>query len=861
MRPGTIGLCLLMLAWTGPGARLGAQVPDPAADDDDKGPGGRYKVLSGPDALDKMDKMEKSAKEKLRPPLEFFRSQVAPFDVLPFAKARHWSTVNLEMRANYGDYGGLLATEPVRMEGMPHDVVFRREARLLKGQQTRLGMQAMLPVVPKELVLELMRPDAIRPDEALPASLRVLEPHQMLIVFLARNPNDFAHWTKMHALLPSSGDRDPQATEKQRYYRLVIPQDPDKPLVSPHPLTWTTISHVIWDGFDPESLNTAQQQALLDWLHWGGQLVITGGAAPSFAALQDSFLGPYLPADPAGENTMMEAADLAPLAADYRPPQWPEENELVLGNDNGPRPPPIRYKEPVAIQPAPKRPVFFAGLRPREEAGAIGLPVGDRADRLLGVERRVGRGRVMMLSFSPNDPALASWPGLDTLVRRLILRRPEEGAFYGRGRRPLAGGRSTPNPGQASNEWQFPCLAGTELSWVRYVGRDLGSTASPSPRVNDTFEPELPRAPVAEWSDAARLPFLSRQVLKEASGITIPGTAFILKVIFAYIIALVPVNWLVCRFVLRRREWAWAVVPVLALGFAIGVERAAAYDLGFDSGCDEIDVLETFGNYSRGHLSRFAALFSTGRVRYTISYPADPTALALPMATGDEMRGEKIGQTIWQSLPVPALTGLMVQPRSLALFHAEQMTALPGTIDLVTDTGPRRIVNGSGLELHDAVLIEDGGERRTELGTIAAGATVALGGEPPPRPSKDAAAWIDPEPFLKPLTSYNWNNLEDQGEIRLVGWAPKLLPGQKLDPEVDRHRGMTLVIAHLQMGPPPGPDASRYDSLAPTAEAPQARAEPAERPVLKRVSRVQESRGPMPRKATRPVAGQETSPP
>ncbi len=39
--------------------------------------------------------------------------------------------------------------------------------------------------------------------------------------------------------------------EQQRYYRLVLPMEPDKPALSSHPLTWTTISHVIWDGCRP----------------------------------------------------------------------------------------------------------------------------------------------------------------------------------------------------------------------------------------------------------------------------------------------------------------------------------------------------------------------------------------------------------------------------------------------------------------------------------------------------------------------------------------------------------------------------------------------------------------------------------
>ena len=112
-------------------------------------------------------------------------------------------------------------------------------------------------------------------------------------------------------MYPFGADRaDVQAVEHQRYYRMVLPLEPERPLLSPHPLTWTTISHVIWDGMAPETLNPAQQQAMLDWLHWGGQFVLIGGSGPSFATLRDSFLDPYLPAEPSGESVLLSARRL-----------------------------------------------------------------------------------------------------------------------------------------------------------------------------------------------------------------------------------------------------------------------------------------------------------------------------------------------------------------------------------------------------------------------------------------------------------------------------------------------------------------------------------------------------------------------
>jgi hypothetical protein len=46
-----------------------------------------------------------------------------------------------------------------------------------------------------------------------------------------------------------------------------------------------------------------------------------------------------------------------------------------------------------------------------------------------------------------------------------------------------------------------------------------------------------------------------------------------------------------------------------------------------------------------------------------------------------------------------------------------------------------------------------------------------------------------------------------------------LLPGQKIEPAIDRHRGMTLVCAHLGMGPPPDIEDAYYDALLPSNPA------------------------------------------
>jgi hypothetical protein len=806
----------------------------------------RLQILSDPEALKK-----KLEKDKIRAPFEFFRSQVAPFDVLPLVKPHHWSTLTLEVRSNYEDYEGRLQSFPVMLAGMPQEMIYSREARLVKEQRTRLGMQVMLPTVPKEkeLNLELVQPGAIRYDELWQAAVRLLPPHQMLVVVLSKDSaNQFAAWNRLASFVPSTSEReDTPSVELQRYYRLVLPLEADKPFLSPHPLTWAPISHVLWDGLPPDSLSVSHQRAMLDWLHWGGQIVLMGGAGPTFSVFRDSFLAPYLPADPTGDNKQLNEADLRPLAQSYPPPvqagggadqEAPQprtaaEAYLMYGHP---------YRAPVPIRPPTNRPVFLTGLQPRP--GAATIPLGEASPHLLAVEGRVGRGRITMLTINPNDPSLTAWPGLDTLIRRVILRRPEEET--------RATGGSDGFPYQPTRQ----PLEGPDLTWYRITSRDAGAEAEamrhraaqetrsipspprgfgppqppPTPSTSsspsgDVEEAVLKYMGVAEWRDTTALPRLCRDLLEKASGISVPSSQFVLKVILAYLLAVVPLNYLVCRLLLARREWAWVVVPLLALGFAIGVERVAAYDLGYDSACDEIDLLEVHGGYSRAHLSRFASLYSTGRGKYTISYPNDPTALALPLDIGRSITGEDVTTSVWQSYPVPALQGFSVQPRSLSMFRAEQMVGLSGPIELEARETGSVLVNRSDLELRDAVLVDfaDSRQRReTYLGTVSPGASVELK-EAESRREPTAAAegydGPDPQAVLAELRQTWEKRPENLGELRLVAWVPRPVQGQSFEPALDRHRGMTAVLIHLRYGNPPAPDGPRFNLLAvPEAE-------------------------------------------
>ncbi len=141
------------IAWLAAGFVLASALParaQPTTQEEE-----RLRILSDPEAIKK-----KLDEKKNRPPFEFFKSQVAPFDILPFVKPNHWSTLSVEMRANDEDYDGALQTDPMLFQPMPIELVFRREARLVKEQRRGLGQQVFLTRIPKEWALSIVRPGA-----------------------------------------------------------------------------------------------------------------------------------------------------------------------------------------------------------------------------------------------------------------------------------------------------------------------------------------------------------------------------------------------------------------------------------------------------------------------------------------------------------------------------------------------------------------------------------------------------------------------------------------------------------------------------------------------------------------------------
>ena len=795
----------------------------------------KFREMAQPEA-------KKKAKADLeRPPFEFLRGQIAPFDVLPYYKQNHWMMMTVEARSSREDFKGSIRTQPLSLFGSQREINFGRPVNMDRNTPTRMSFPLFVPprYMPQKLGkvfdLDLYREGGLRPTEIWQTNVRAMEPHQMVVMILAKDPASYNIWNKMMATISGGLSRDVTTLERGKYYRFVLPETPDKPLLAPSFLFWTSISHLVWDGFDPNLLDIDQQRAMLDWLHWGGQLTIIGGADSRLGVLRESFLSPYLPADTGGASKQLDTTALKPLAEAFRPPYRPtdtltEEDLEVLAFETKrtSRPewnlaegkPSLYYDSPLPIITQAKAPIYVTGLRPLP--GASVIPLGSDTQTTLGVEWRVGRGRVAILAINPTEPSLSRWRGMDTFVRQLILRRPEEV-------RP-------PPRNLGAGEARPPMLTSVDLTWLRIGARDTGGpyilapgqkeqVYSPLTGTTSGLEEDVfPDEEVATWIDEAILPKTARETLEVASGIKIPDISFVAKSLLIYLVMLVPVNWLIFRK-LGRKEWAWIANPVMALIFALAIERIAAYDLGFDRGRDEIGLLELQSDYTRGHLTRFGALAATGRDKFQIAFPNDLNAVCLPLAYSASRADERENSS-FDFMPVPLLSDFRVQPRSLSYYRSEQMIGLPGPIQLINSDGKQMIRNQTRFRLHDATVVGPG-KIQFQIGDLGAGESKELksASELELKSStsrSELTGKLNPEIFRRILIENEFKCDADVDSWRLVAWSDSLIDGIQVTPSPDRVRGFTMVLAHLKSGPGPDMTTPRYDLANNRFQAPVA---------------------------------------
>ncbi len=753
-----------------------------------------------------------------------------------FVKPGHAVTAAMAAIAHKSDLRADLETEvtyadrrPVTVATTQFHLRASRPAVLAKGQRRDLESTFF---VPREAVTErasmflhrLLRDadggrvvfEDFEGTQSMPA-------YQYLFVVLAVNPNAYG-FLKMTPSVYTTLDEIYDEQGAVLHYRVVLPTVVDRVPLPAHAFSWTMIAYLLWDGLPAESLTPDQQRAMLDWLHWGGQLIVSGPG--SLDQLASSFLGPYLPARSGGASEL-DAESFGPLN-DY----W----SLTPAKPDARRVPVI----------APARPVVGVQLRLRSP-GVFVAGTGQ-----LVAERRVGRGRIVVTSFGASHPDVVNWTSCDSFLNNVLLRRPRREFTLNRFGRPQL-------------DWAaFPARREDALftTATRYFARDAGSPRASAPsRRRDELAGRRPmpdrwRPPPASeldwhvdgcepdeasgiggWRDGGGVASVAHATLRKAAGISIPRASFVLWVLVAYLVLLVPVNWGFFRLC-GRVEWAWAAAPVIALAGAVGVIRLAQLDIGFVRSQTEIDVIEMQPDHPVAHVTRYVALYSSLSSSYELEFD-DPAVIARPFPpTPSPDRAWPITFRREQGLQ---LSGFQVDSNATGFLHTEQLRDMGGALRLVGDSPVAwQIENGTS---HDFTQVQiwhrtTAAELLTcRLDTLPAGATLPLafagaeqGGAVPDAPTGLAAPTDGAGLDLSEITRLAVEGLQLRpGDVRLVGRLDEPLPGMSIRPAASQARGRSLVVSHLRYGPlpPPRPD---VNLLVDVYEPPPASDDAAEAP-------------------------------
>jgi len=762
---------------------------------------------------------EKPAAEQPLEDFSFGRLQSQPADPARIefpAKPGHWVGGTMEVTANYFDFVGQMNYDLVDensreldLDEMPFHVENVRPALLPKEQDRVLEFGMFLPADPPRLMMSTqLRTSRGQLAVSRNDIITRMPAHQYFMLVLAARPDDYRYVVSLDSIRAPSGAFLDATNEA--HYRVIAPIDTKRISLPTNPLQWTQLAYVLWDDFDPTVLTSYQQAAMLDWLHWGGQLVISGPR--SLNLLRQSFLEDYLPAD---SDTVREIAE--------------SDLETLRGTAWSPR------GRPLAIAKA------WTGvdLDLRDEGNVL---LASPDERPLVVERRVGRGRIVVSAFQLGQRELINWPGCDRFFNAFLLRRPprmfgetefvEVGVRWADRREAFDSGRTT-NVRFFTRDAEGSGPGLEELSRARNTRdkrRDMNLAANdPLGGGGDTAYRIHDGPGTAGWDDFSDASQLARRSLREAANIAVPGAGFVAAVVAAYVLVLVPLNWLLFR-ALGRVEWAWAAAPLIALVFAFIVVKQAQLNVGFARSQSEVAVLELQGGHPRAHVTRYMALYTSLGTSYDLRF-SDPTSLVLPFA--DDFGGGRLQESrqtvVFRQQRVVAegdederettyvgLEGFEVGSNSMKMLHGEQMLEMAGPLTIKgLGGGHWQIENLTELDLHGALVVARGHDdswKTAEIGQIDSLAPVNFTLSPWNRKDDELPAISVPVPVdVAELGKLALNTVE-RGEIRLVAVVMEAPDGVSVEPSAAQVREDALLVAHLRFDfepdkvPVPRPD-------------------------------------------------------
>jgi hypothetical protein len=801
-----------------------------------------------------------------------------------YVRRGHWIGTRQFIRANNFDFSAVFETRITDASGEPFDVdqtnyssVVSRPAKLAKGQDRplesmllfpRQSVQGRSPQIHVEIAANYGGSPIIQNN----TPISFLEESEYIMLVLSSTPSSYLYLSQLDSVQPP-GDLDSSQLGDSdfRSFRVLLPNVSKGVAIPGNALMWTTVSVIVWDNIDPSTLSLDQQQAMIDWLHFGGQIIINGPT--SLGQLKGSFLDPFLPAEDA-QTLNLDAERLAPL----------NQGWTIV--------PTVANTKSRALNLVKDRPILGCELVKRAR-GEFLPNTGD-----LAAETYVGRGRVVVTGFSLSAGAIINWKSFDNFFNACLLRRPPRDyyrptSFDGGYSDSVAIGFPTVVSSYVADEPRGTNRVGRFLrdprmnSTLRFFTRDVGwlpgeevvqpkrnrtTYSAAIAEIDDINERdrravttggEFPQGDpwrfggyvaatnsgVAGWNDFSGASDAARLALKQTARIKVPNANFVLNTLAAYLVVLVPLNWLIF-WGIGRVEWAWVAAPIIAIGGAYSVIRMAELDIGFARSRTEIDVVEMYGGYDRAHVTRYAALYTSLSSDYDMSF-RDESALVQPMAFNHEYRpqpGTVASEVHFRRDQDLRLSGLNVKSNETSLVHSEQLVSMEGPIELIgDDPDSLDLHNGSILDLRDVIVLRCTGELSYEAAYIEqlspgqdaslhfsadelevhtsyrtpVNATAEQANATRIDPKRENGIW--PKRWQSSATfgesSENDRTLRltrlgrlaarqltlQPGDVRLIGWSSEPLTGVDISPAAAQQAISTFVLVHLKQARPGAP--------------------------------------------------------
>jgi hypothetical protein len=306
---------------------------------------------------------------------------------------------------------------------------------------------------------------------------------------------------------------------------------------------------------------TGRKEALVEWVHRGGRLVISAGRNQLFVK---NFL----------EKTQLLKCDLTGTV---------QRRELAGVRSWVGKQPPIFRGTPIKGKQDQYLDVEFTELVPGPGVDVLAREVAndkDKKERPSIVQAGCGLGRVVLTAFDLDAPPFTSWGGKEEFWKKLA----EEMDI-----RQVTHKEAAPNPNQGQIKGQPPPQKFTGEA------REPGELASELQNSLEDFD----KVPVINFGWVALF-------------------------IAFYIILVGPIDYFVLKKLVKRLELTWVTFPAAVLTIS-GIAYFTAYWLkGNDLRINKIDVVDIDLNSSRAYGSTWFTIYSPRIQNYTVGLEAAP---------------------------------------------------------------------------------------------------------------------------------------------------------------------------------------------------------------------------------------------